>query len=266
MLLLSLAVACSDYSVIKEPGSETSGSDGASGDTADTEADTSMWDGATLQVEEPISGAFLPYEESSPFKATVYDVDGNATDFSDIAWVSDADGAWTPNGAAFDDDSLDVGTHALTATAVLPNGNRLQYTIGGVLVQSAYTGVYVGTLQVDVAIDYNGTAYEVGCAGALTLIVDQYGEAVTGDAGCLISLLGYELDTAYVFDMENDDGDVSGDAAVDLQIYEYGMETEANLTEDGEIEGDFADSIAGYLDVAGAYSAERVSRDVSAYF
>lgn len=264
MLVLVAFVACSQYSVIKEPGSETVGSDGASGDTGEAE-DTSMWDGATLQVEEPISGAFLPYQESSPFKATVYDVDGNATDFSDITWVSDIDDAWVPAGAAFNDDSLDVGTHALTATAVLPNGNRLQYTIGGVLVQSAYTGVYVGTLQVSAAGDYNGTTYEVGCSGALTLIVDQYGEAVTGDAACLLSLLGYDIDTAYVFDMQNDDGDVSGDANVDFQFYQYPMATEGSITEDGTIEGDFADSLAGYLDVSGAYTADRVSRDVSAY-
>jgi hypothetical protein len=264
-LLLTL-FACESQYVINENEDLTGSADTtADTDTGEPEPDYSEFDGATLVVISPASGDFLPYEQDATFSAEVRGADGSVLAFDDIAWTSDIDDAWALTGASVEDGSLDVGTHALTAIAQLPNGDRLAYTIGGVLVQSAYTGVYSGTLQITGSGDYNGTEYSAGCAGALLLVVDAYGDTVTGDAGCLISLLGYELDMAYLFDLENDEGDLAGATALDLTWYQLDIDTVGSMTEDGAIEGTFTQDIFSVVQIDGEFDATRISRDVSEY-
>jgi hypothetical protein len=266
LLLLSL-VACENQYVVEDADDLAGAGDGA--DTADTDTatdeDYSEFDGARLVITSPASGDFLAYEEDHTFAAEVQDADGNVLDFDDVTWASDIHDDWALLGANVDDDSLDVGTHALTAEALLPNGDRLAYTIGGVLVQSTYTGVYTGTISVNATAEYDGTAYSAGCGGAITLVVDAYGEVITGDAGCLISLLGYELDTAYVFDLENDDGDISGVAALDLSFYQLDIEATGAIDEDGALGLAFATDVYGFVQLDATVEATRVSRDISEY-
>lgn len=196
--------ACSDASVEilddtvtgKDPTLEETDTAGdPTGDPTATSAETHAYDGASLKILSPESGDFLPWGEVSSFEAELLDAEGQPLDFPELAWSSDADGAWTPSGLSFDDDSLDVGEHAISATALLPNGDRLVYTVGGVLVQHPAAGIYSGTLSIDAAGEYDGQTYEVGCSGALTMTVDAYGETATGEASCLLSLFGYDLDT-----------------------------------------------------------------------
>lgn len=271
--LLTL-VACENQYVVGEEEEALVGTDDtdadedtAPADTADTapEEDWSEFDGARLVIKTPASGEFLAWGRDHDFTAEVQDADGNVLDFDDILWTSDVDDAWTLVGADLEDDSLDVGTHALTATADLPNGDRLAYTIGGVLVQSAYTGVYTGTISVNASGDYDGTTYSAGCGGAITLVVDAYGETITGDAGCLLSLLGYELDTSYVFDLENDEGDIGGVAALDLGWYQYEIDATGTVDEDGALALSFSQDVLGFVQLDAEVDATRVSRDVSEY-
>ncbi len=269
ILLLSL-FACEGQFIVEDKADATGSddpveADTASGDTAEVEPDYSQFDGASLVILEPASGAFLPYGESATFAAEVRDASGNVLAFDDIAWTSDIDGTWLLAGASVADDGLDVGTHALTAIAALPNGDRLAYTIGGVLVQSAYTGIYTGTLSVEATAEYDGTAYSAGCSGAITLVVDAYGETAAGDAGCLLSLLGYELDTSYVFDLENDAGDLAGIAALDLSFYQLDIDATGAITDDGEATLSFAQDVYGFVYLDGSVEASRVSRDISEY-
>jgi hypothetical protein len=262
MLTLLLVVGCSDTLLVDAAdGSDATGSDPTT-DTA-AEALDAEWSGARLVIESPPSASFLPLGEDAEFKAVVYGADGAVKDFPDIAWSSDVDSAWAVTGADVEDDSLHAGTHALTAEALLPNGDRLAYTVGGVLVQSPYAGVYVGDLSVTASGDYNGTPISVGCSGALTLVVDAEGKTATGDAGCLLSLLGYDIDTAYLFDLENDDGDLSGTASIDLQIYQLPVESTGTVTEDGELEGTFGADVGGFVTMEATYTATRVTRDLS---
>lgn len=264
--MLVLFFACSE-SLIVDYNPEDPG-DGPDESTTDTAAEAQaeldeLWSDASLVIESPASASFLPYGEDADFVATVYDKNGVATDFSDITWRSDIDTDWGIVGPAQTDSALDVGIHAITAEARLPNGDRLASTVGGILVQSIYAGVYVGDLQVNVSGEYDGQTIAVGCSGPLTLVVDAYGEVATGDAGCLISLFGYDLDTTYLFDLQNDEGDLSGEAAIDLTIFAYGVETEGSLSEDGELEGDFSADVYGYILVDGLYTAELLTRDLS---
>jgi hypothetical protein len=261
---LLLLAACESQYVFEED-EDIVGEDTLPEEDTAVEEDYSEYDGATLQIVTPASGDFLAYGEPHTFEAKVIGADGQELPFEDIAWSSDEDDAWALLGANLEDDSLDVGTHALTAVAALPNGDRLAYTIGGVLVQSAYTGVYTGEIAVNLAVEYDGTSYAAGCGGAITLVVDAYGEMVEGDAGCLLSLLGYELDTAYIFELENDEGELTGTAALDLSFYQLDIEASGEIDDDGNLTMSFADDIYGLGDLDGSVEAARVSRDISQY-
>lgn len=221
-----------------------------------------LWAGATLEILSPASGEFLPWGEVNTFEAVVYDSAGVATDFAEIGWASNADSAWAPVGALVEDEAIGVGEHNITATALLPNGDRLSYTIGGVLVQSPYAGTYVGDIQVDVTVEYDGTPYEVGCTGALTVLVDAYGETATGESTCQISLLGYDVEIGYVLDLENDEGELGGDASAVIWGYDYTLEFEGELTEDGELTGVFSGDDS-YFALDGTVEASRLTRDIA---
>ena len=257
-----LLAACNDSLLIDQTGDYNSlvGPDETDSESAALDAE---WDDATLVVEAPTSATFLPLGETHTFKATVYDATGNPKDFPDITWASDVDADWALVGQEITDSTLSVGSHSLTAEARLPNGDRLASTIGGVLVQSIYAGVYVGELQITATGEYDGTPVAVGCSGPLTLVVRAEGDLAYGDAGCLISLLGYELDTTYIFDLSNDQGDLSGEAAIDLTLFQYGVETFGWLSQEGELEGDFAADVYGFLQLEGVYTASLLTRDLS---
>lgn len=259
MFVLVALFACSDNTLIVDGEPSQVGVD----DTGDQAALDAEWDGARLEILSPLSASFLPMEEPAAFSAVVYAADGTPTTFTDITWSTDVDSSWALLGASAEDDTLPVGTHAITAEAVLPNGDRLAYTVGGVLVQSIYAGVYVGDLAVTASGEYEGQEISLGCSGALTLVVAADGETAEGDAGCLLSLLGYDIDTAYIFELENDLGEISGTASIDLQFYALPVDTEGELTEDGELNGSFAADVAGFLAFAGEYQATRITRDLS---
>ncbi len=259
MFLLAILAACNDNTLVVDGAEAGVGTDSAGTD----EALDATWDNARLVIEAPLSGAFLPMEEESAFTAVVMGSDGTVLDFPGITWSSDVDIDWALTGAAAIDGQLGVGIHAITAEALLPNGDRLAYTVGGVLKQSVYAGVYVGALSVTADVDYGGTPISVGCSGALTMIVDAMGETATGDAGCLLSLLGYDIDTVYDFALDNDAGALSGEAAIDLSFYSLPVATEGTLTEAGELEGTFGADVAGYVTLDANYTATRITRDLS---
>lgn len=261
-LLALFAAGCNQsYGIVLEDATKATGTDPTGTQVTDPTATTSVsWEGATLVINSPLSGDFLPWGEDATFSATVTDGDGNPTDFDAIDWSSDIDGTWTLSGHEVVDAGLDVGTHTLTATAELPNGDRLASSVGGVLVQSAYAGIYTGSINIDLAYD----TYVVSCIGSVTLTVDVYGEAAAGDANCLLDLFGYEVDTTYAIDLANDDGALSGISQADLYVTTYDFETEGELSEDGELVGSFSDDVYGYLAVDGSIEATRVTRDVNA--
>lgn len=257
--MLFFLLACDpNYKIVTEDSGVFADGTGDSG-PSQQELDA-LWDGARLVIDSPQSGAFLPLGSESEFKATVYDKDGNATDFDEVDWASDKDTAWNLLGHDVMDASLSVGRHAITAEALLPNGDRLAYTVGGVLVQSPYAGIYAGTMSMNVAYD----TYQVGCSGAANITVAATGEVVSGDATCQISIQGYDLNSGYVIDLANAQGAVSGNIDLDLQFFQYPLPTTGTVTEDGKFDAAFSASfnIGAAITVDGAIDAVRVSRDV----
>lgn len=279
LLTLLLSAGCAPQIAVSEPfddGSADGGSDDGSttdggttdggttdgGTTTPTEPDYSEYDGATLQILSPESGAFYPLGEDVPFEAVILAADGSGLDFEDVVWTTTVDGDWEGRGTDFQDE-LTVGTHTITATAALPNGDRLGWTVSGVLVQHEDAGTYVGDLAVDFTVDYEGTPITTTCFGAATLYVDAWGEAALGESACTVSLLGYDLDTTYDFEFEVKDEELSGQAALDLVIFESQFDATGTLS-DGELFATWEDSLLGYIDFLGELELTRISRDTEA--
>ncbi len=266
-LLPLIAIGCGPQYLVTDNAfegelSEDAGSDtGEVGDTGieEEEEDFSEFDDASLVIVQPTSGEYLPWEQVNAYEAYVVDAEGNTMDFEDISWGSDVDEDWTPTGTWLEDDTLGVGTHALTASAELPNGDRLAYTIGGVLVQSAYAGTYVGTTVVELSI----SGYSAACSGALTAVIDQEGDVGWGDSNCYVSLQGFEVDLSFNYDLENDLGAVQGDASLDIYGYEVPVDLDGELSEDGALYGTFAYDLGDYLAVSGEVEATRISRETT---
>ena len=217
--------------------------------------ETSEFDGAVLSVVSPTSNSFHPLDTPTVFDAVLLDPDGNVLDF-EPTWTSSLD--WEETGSQFEDE-LDVGLHDIQVVAELPNGDVLKHDLANILVQHEDAGVYVGDLSVSLAVDVSGTEYQAACTGGTEIVVDAYGELADGDSACTLSLLGYDLETTYVFYLEVDDGEVGGQTAADLNWFELPFETTGSVM-GGALEGGFGADVAGYATVEGAFDAVRVTR------
>lgn len=221
------------------------------------------YDGADLRITAPGSGDLLLIEESHTFTAEVRDAAGVVMPYDAIAWSSSADAAWVPTGATFEDDTLAPGLHELTAEASLPNGDRVAHTIGGVRLQSKWAGTYAGLFTSAVHTQYQNQPITITCAGAAALVVDLLGEDVTGGADCVISLNGNDVPVTYVFELQNDDGELTGTANLDLLFTEVPYEaTGAIDPETFELTLAFGGEIPVLGTTDGAVAADRVSLDV----
>ena len=185
-----------------DDGGEDGGEDGEE-DEGLTDEELEYWAGASLSILSPSPSAFLPYGEDATFEAVVFDAEGDAIDFDEIAWTSDI-GDWTASGGLFDDDSLDFGTHTITAQATLPDGSRLTNQVGGILVQDERAGTWVGTLQVDLTFEYEGTPLNASCVGTTFLDVGPEAEGAEGESTCFLSAVIFETDLTHVFRLEFD--------------------------------------------------------------
>lgn len=272
LLLLPLLLACQpktvefDTGAIDQPdtaiGSDDPVDTGETGEPVEEEPTYEEYDDATLVINAPTSGEVLPLGDVSTFSASVLSSTGEDMGWTEIDWSSDLDSAWLKSGNLFNDNTLIAGTHAITAEAKLPNGDRLSTTIGGVRVQHEDAGTYYGDVNVDVTVEYDGTPYTVSCIGGILLVVDETGETVTGDSACTISLFGYDTEITNVFDLSSDVGELSGVVSVDLSWFAYDIDATGTLS-DGDLEATWSDDIAGYATVTGTLSAFRVSTDTT---
>ncbi len=226
---------------------------------ADTDPDFTAYDNATLRVVSPKSGDFLALEEAHAFEATLTGADALPLDFTDVTWESSADSAWAPVGLSFSDDTLNVGRHDITAEASLPNGDRLAYSVGGVLIQSWYAGTYTGLFSSNTTYD----TYVIACSGAATLVVEATGKKATGSADCLISFNGFDLPAAYNFDLDNDDGELTGVANADIGgFWEVPFDATGRLDRvAGTMTIAFSGAVFDTLTIDATVDTERVSLD-----
>ena len=246
MLFLALLACGNDYLVL----------DGDSTGEVE-EIDEVDWSQAELVITSPLSASFVPLEDGTTFSAHLENAEGEILDFDEITWKSSVASDWSPTGAEFQD-TLPIGVHDLKAKALLPNGDRVSYTVGGVLVQSVYAGTYTGNVVVDLITDQLSTA----CSGAATLTIDATGEVVDGSANCFLSIQGIDIDGQYLIGAENDAGDLQGDIALDLFGFEVPLSLEGEVSEAGELSGGFSGDLAGFAQVEGELTMTRISRDL----
>ena len=235
---------------------------GLSDDPTDTDEpsnpDDEIWNNAQLIVTSPEPSSLYPLDEPTNFEAQIVDENGDVLDFDEITWHTSVDSDWEETGDSLEAE-LPVGEQVITANARLPNGDRLSYAVGGILVQHPDAGTYVGTTSIDLTINTQDQAYVVSCAGSATISVDQLGEYGSGDSACILSINGNDIESTYLFELLIEDSIVSGEAIVDLWLIQQGFPFNGSIG-DGELSGSWAESVlGGYLDIAGDISLERVS-------
>lgn len=223
--------------------------------------DWSAWEGAELVVHSPESGSLLWLGEDAEFEAELIATDGSSLDWSDVAWSTSIDDDWTGDGLEFEDDELIAGLHDLRVETTLPTGDHLVWIIGGVRVQHEHAGTYVGNMLVDATSGYDGTEYTTTCIGAAIIAVDAEGALASGDSNCLISLLGYDIDANYVFDLDIDDDEIEGVAALDLVWSSVDFDATGEI-EDGTLTASWADTLYDTILMEGTLELERISYEI----
>jgi hypothetical protein len=255
-LVLPLLVGCSSGAAfIDDPDYSTNIDDPFEPDVPDY----SEYDSVEMRIVNPKSGDYLAWGEPHDFEAKLRNDDGEFIEYDEIAWTSSVDSTWMRAGQVFEDDQLDVGIHDLTAQARLPNGDRLSHTIGGLLVQSRYSGTYAGLFSVDV--DYD--ALIVTCSGSALLLMDPYGEVAAGEGDCLVSMLGLDLPLSFIFDLDNDEGEITGKAGADIfGWFTYDFDAVGTLEPLGKgFDIAFGGNALGIVGIDAVLDAERVSLD-----
>lgn len=222
--------------------------------------DWAIYEDATFRIVSPESGGFRALGEVRPYEAELLAADGTPLSVERIEWSSDVDPTWDGLGMFFEDDSIDVGVHDITATAYLPNGDVLSYTAGGVRVQHPLAGTFSGLFSASGGYQQ----FQFNCSGSALVQVDVYGEVAAGTGDCVASLILFDLPLDFVFDLEVNpaNGALTGQAGAQILgpiTYDFPAEGEMEPTE-------MALSWAGTVlllnfDVEADLTAERISRD-----
>jgi len=217
------------------------------------------FDGATLDVTSPISGDIYLRDEGLPFEARILGADGNVLDFTDIVWTTDQEPDVQifvgTEGAEF----VAWGIHQITATADLPNGDRLVYAAGGIRVQGEHSGVYAGNLNITLDAEFQGTPISGSCNGGLDFVVDMSGTLLEGGGACTVDLLVLgQFDVSYNLDASVFEDDAEGDIGVDVGFFEIPIQWDGEFADDDRLLADFTGG-AFLFDMTGEIDAHRVS-------
>ncbi|MCO4744764.1 MAG: hypothetical protein KC912_08245 [Proteobacteria bacterium] len=224
-------------------------------------ANAEGWENGLLRIVTPRSGDFLEIESPQELQAELTGPEGEIWEFDEIVWTTDQDSEFALSGPHVPDADFTPGVHEITAEVILPNGDRLAHTIGGVRVQSRYAGTYAGLFSANVETQ----GIQAPCSGSAVVVVDVTGESANGSAACVAGLQGIELDLAFIIDLDNDLGDVSGVAAADLfGFFQYDFPAEGTIEPEGAgLDLTFGGDAFGQLIVDGRVEAPRVSLEAA---
>lgn len=220
--------------------------------------DLSAYDGAWARIVSPLPGDIVPLDEPQLYEVIVRNPAGDELAPEAVFWQSSADPDFYGDAASFESDTLTLGTHDLTVLVDLPNGTRVAHSVSNVKVQSLYAGTYAGLFSVDGTVN-NIT---ITCTGAALVDVGTQGVIGTGDADCLVSLLGIDVPMNWLFDLENIDGEVTGTGGVDLLgFFTYDIPvTGGSIDPEGKgLQVDFAGPIPFIGELSAFLDAPRVA-------
>ncbi|MBC8067378.1 MAG: hypothetical protein IAG13_03515 [Deltaproteobacteria bacterium] len=200
--------------------------------------------GPRLSVYEPQSPSIHYVGEPMPLLAELYDADGLVIGFDEIVWNADAVGPALHIGAEGEVE-LTPGLYEIIATASLPGGDRVSSTIGGVRVQTRWTGNYSGDAILALAVELQGIPLAPTCVGPLELRVDYDGESIeVQDGTCSLNAIITTFDVVYTIDGEFDNG--VGRGTIDYEIaglFTLTFEWSGAFVEDG-FRGGFAGPVS----------------------
>jgi len=216
------------------------------------------FDGAQLVVSSPVSADIYLRENGVPFEAHVVGADGATLEFEDIVWTTDQEDGEIFVGTS-GDEFVAWGIHAFTATAELPNGDRLVYVAGGVRVQGEHTGVYSGNLNITLDAEFQGTPVSGSCNGGLDFVVDMSGTLMEGGGGCVVDLLVLgQFDVQYELDASVFGDDAEGSIGVDVGFFQLPLDWQGEFDSSDRFGAAFSGG-ALIFDMTGEIDANRVS-------
>jgi hypothetical protein len=211
---------------------------------------------AWLVVRQPLSAAI--YDGEVPLEAEVFDANDQPLDV-ELSWGFPRDPGSLFEGAQ-GVISLDPGVYDLEVQADLPNGDRLRSTVGGVRVQAARAGVYVGEMAIATFTEVQGQTLRSDCVGSLDFVVPADGESLSGEGGCTLSLpvIG-TIDLAYTIEGEVTGDAVEGEVAFDAFLFDIPLPWTGQFTGDEVLTGTFSGDLILYT-LEAEVSARRVTR------
>ena len=265
-LAAGLGLACasgctSDEWPLSEDESSSSASPVETGEESDTTA--AAIDGAQLEVFEPESPSIHYIGDAVSLVAEVRGQDDLSIGFDDIVWTADTVDQTLHIGA---DGAVELppGIYDITATAKLPNGDRLETTVGGVRVQTRWSGNYAGDALLSLQVEFQGIPVAPTCNGTLDVVVGFDGETIEFTEGtCSLNAIIAQFDVVYVIEGEFHNGVGSGTIDYDLGgLFMLSFEWTAAFTEDGFLgafEGTVPLPFVGDVAATGRFDAPFVS-------
>lgn len=234
----------------------------ATGDGEEEVNEYPEFDGSYLQVLSPAPSSIHLLGEGLPLTAQIISSEGDVLEFEDVHWESNVEGEL---GTGIDESvDLDWGIKTITATADLPNGDRLQTVIGGVRVQGRHTGIYAGNISINVNAEFEGTPITASCLGGLAFIVDMSGEILIGEeSSCTVNLLIIgEFDIGYGVEAAVEEDLADGSIQLNTGFIDVPVAFEGDF-EDGKLTADFEGDLF-LFDFDGSIDTARLSQLVDA--
>jgi hypothetical protein len=150
-------------------------------------------------------------DDGIPLQGYVRAKDGTRLPVEDLAWS-----VGRQNLVGTDQTFKSIaGIYDVVVGVRLPNGDRLGTTIGGVRLQSPYTGVWAGAVTVNAAGEYQGQALQANCIGPFDFEVGMAGRVLEGSGGCSLALVVIDpIDLSF---------DVTGDVRADAVSGDIGF-------------------------------------------
>jgi hypothetical protein len=216
-------------------------------------------DGAHLEVFEPQSPSIHYVGQAVPLLAEVRDVEDLWVDFEPIVWTA---AGYDPTLMVGSQGEVELapGYYDVVATARLPDGQRLESTVGGVRVQTRWSGIYAGDVVMALAVEFQGFPLSPTCVGALDMRVDYDGEQVQMEAGtCALDVFVLQLEGGITLTGEFENGTGHGTIDYDLGGFlSLSFEWTGGFVEDrfvGTFGGPAMVPLVGTADVTGYFDA-----------
>ncbi len=252
-VLLACALACTSD---EWPVDDDDDDDGASEDTATVEPRPQ---GVRLEVFEPASPSIHYIGEPLPLLAEIRDAEDLPFPYDEIVWRADGDGPTLAVGPEAEVE-LPPGAYDITATARLDGGDLLAATVGGVRVQSRWTGNYEGEVTMTLSAMFQGIPVSPQCTGPLSMRVDYDGDGVEVTGGsCTINAVIITFDATY--EIEGSFANGVGSGTIDYALgglFNLSFDWTGGFVDDmfiGTFAGDVTLPLIGDITVTGRFDA-----------